>query len=345
MIADPNILELFFPFEREVGLYRAPIHSYEEFTKYIDQNNGIHDCVVSLYPRSGAINKIVFDIDSKRHPGKALETACRLYLHFSEQGYRVFPVFSGRKGYHLHFMAVSVIPESVPKGKALLKASSTMLLSKAFAEDPHQLLKGGIAKYVDTSVVGDLRQIIRVPNTLRPYKPSSSNPGEPWSTQSWCVFLPETFFNMSQSEILDYAKEPHLQRYSNTRLLDLHDLASPILDDLIIEESSLPQSRPLPHLEGEGLLSHRILKTLMRPCLWNRINEYNPSDTVRLATTADLLSLGFDTSQILSFYSSLNWIDFDSTITAQRIEKCKNLHSYACKTLRYHGIPRCCCIG
>jgi len=330
MIDDPLLMELFYPFKRTVGLYRSPVSSYSQFKDYVDRNNGIRDCFCSVYPSNLVVDKIFIDIDNKTHPKDVVDVAARLFESILYKGVRVVPTFSGRKGFHIIIRTEKLSPQDCPNLKGVLKAASVVLIASAMGEDPKDLARGGLSSYVDPRTIGDLQRIMRIPNTLRPP-----------DNKLWCVPLPTCFPSMSIDDILEYASEPHIQSYPETRLANLVELAKPIISEFP-DIAVAPYTTPVVDV-GEGLLSASVIRKLMRPCLWNRINDPNPSHDVRLAATADLLNLGYSPDQLVEFYSRLGWVDFSHELTAKAVKRCVNLHPYSCKTLRFKGIPKVCC--
>ena len=332
MIDDPRLMELFYPFNRSVGLYRSPIQTYEQFREYIDRNNGIRDCFASVYSSDGYIDKIFFDIDSKTHFSSVRDSAVMLYQHLTSKGYRCIPVFSGRKGFHIHLLLKREQYDSQAKAKSLLKSASISIIADAFGIEVSKLLNGELSRYVDPTTIGDVSRIMRIPNTLRPPQ-----------NDLWCVPLPESFPSMSESELTKYAKEPHILDYTNQERPRLKDLASSVIDKIDIKEQH--KAFVNPGVACDALVVDDVVKHVVRPCLYNRIHDANPSHTVRLAMSADMLNLGYSQEQVVDYFSRLGWVDFNRRRTADAVKQCSGLNSYSCKTLRLNNIPKVCCLG
>jgi|GEM_PF-3941021 len=171
---------LFGDFPREVGNpTRRTVYNRRQFERFIEENNGIRDCFVSVNPL-GRFTEIFFDFDGPR----ALEETKRLYNFLSERKYPVIPVVSGKKGYHIHLLI-----KGDGEGREMLRSVTWGILHEAFGKNPLS---------VDTKVIGDARRLCRIPNTLRP--PENRN---------WCTYLPVDFVDMDEKQIIEYSKKPH----------------------------------------------------------------------------------------------------------------------------------------
>lgn len=323
-IIDRLTLMLFGEFPREVGNpKRRNIYNVYQFEKFIVENNGIRDCFVSIYPKSGVVDKIFFDLDGK----DSLRYAKKLFGYLQGNGYSTVIIASGKKGYHIHLL---LKPSSYFNAKEILTKVTHSILFSAFGKDKKAWA------HIDPHIIGDVRRLCRIPNTLRP--PENRN---------WCVPLPsDRFLDMDEVEVANYIKKPHFSDYvPNGTRPKLTDFPMEEEDDDFIYEAFKTESKSY---SPEFLKRHNeFLANILRPCLYNRIITEHPSHAVRVATTVDLLKVAnLTVDQIVEIYSKLGWEDWDERITRQQIESCKKLKPYGCKKLRQLGIPtKGCCIG
>lgn len=317
---DKTTLKLFGKFPREVGNpARTIVRNQKGLENFITNNNGLNDCFVSCYPESGELDKISFDLDGKG----ASSEAKQLYKELLSQDFFVVPVVTGKKGFHLH---IRLTPKEYnDDGKQLLLNATLKILEDAFGVNDKAELN---CKTVDSHSFGDIRQLIRIPNTLRP--PENRN---------YCTYLPpDSFLDMTDEEIAEHMKSTHSYKFNNgdylptlnefpeTKVKSKIYLKEQIADDLKITAKS------------------RILKNVLRPCLYRHITSSNPRHDVRVAVTVDLLNF-FTPTQIFNMFHQLNWKDWDPKTTKYQIEECRGYHSYSCKTLIAKGLPKECCVG
>jgi hypothetical protein len=188
---------LFGEFPREVGTpVRQTIYSEKQFEDFIARHNGKSDCFVSVYPNNLKITEIFFDFDG----AGALGDAKQLYTFLTERGYPVIPVASGKKGYHLH-----VLVKGNGGDKEQLRLVAWSIIYTAFGEK---------RPTVDEKVVGDLRRLCRIPNTLRP--PENLN---------YCTYLPpNVFVKMTERDVAEHIKSPHHYEYDMVGIPTLSEL-------------------------------------------------------------------------------------------------------------------------
>ena len=297
-------MKLFTRFPREVGLYRKIVKSYRAFRDYIIKNNGVNDCYTSLYDINFTIDKVFFDFDGKG----ALETAKTLYEHLYTKGYPVIPVITGKKGFHIYLL---VKPDGYTKRD--LTIASYSILYSVFGEE--------LPPSVDTHVLGDIRRLVRIPNTLRPPE-----------NLTWCSYLPPDFHELRESEIYSYQKAPHDFEYPLRPL--------PSLSEFINKEIKLP---PYDDVQEQNNFScgkaDSLILECLRPCLAKLITLRNPPHYARVAVTVDLLNAGFTDKQILEFFKTLNWIDFKEPVTLRYIKALRRhkYRPYSCKKLKILG--------
>ena len=349
MKLDRTTIKLFSPFFREVANpKRRLIKGVWEFLRFIEQNNGVNDCYIDLYPWpfNGLIDKLFFDVDGINGYGEALPYAQKFYEFLTEEkGLSVIPVASGKKGFHLY---VLLKPRKYENAKELLYKVEYSLIVECFGNvkavtvtdakgKDHPTLRNerGLI-YFDPKVIGDVRRFVRVPNTLRP--PENLN---------YCTYLPpDGFLRMTERTVAEHMKEPHVYDYNlDGDFPALHELE--VLPDLEARlkcrNGDFAVHAPKMDLAPKNVL--KFLKPLLRPCLYNRITQPEPRHAVRVAVTVDLLQAGLSKDTIFNIYKALGWRDWDPDITRYQIEHCEYLKPYSCAKLRRLGIPRECCVG
>ena len=346
---------LFSPFNREVGNpKRQPIWSRDNYDRFIADNNGVNDCFVSTFalPTNGQgwfIDKITLDFDGK----PAFDDSQRVFTFITGKGLDIQPIASGVKGIHLHTLLRPHEYLTELDAKTALKAITYGLLEKIFGKlsqgselDPNT---GKLVFYlyadeedsrklgIDPKILGDTRRLIRIPGTMRPPE-----------NNSYCVSLdPAKFLSYSWLDVVRLCKTEQSIPFRMTKrpysLVELPKIFSfkPRWEEFKANEQSglMPPLKPV-----DAPTSLRALELLLRPCLMRNLMVAEPRHDARVAATIDLLK-AFDTHQIATYYSKLNWVDFNYDITVAQIESCKKYNSYSCKRLKALSIPRECCIG
>ena len=309
---DPNISILFSPFSREIANpIRQRINTERQFQDFISQNNGVHDCFTSVYANDFTIDKLFFDFDGYN----AYTESQKVYDYVTNKLHvPIIPIASGKKGIHLHILTK---PVKIPDPRRLIRNAQLYILVESLGKEIHS---------ADSHVIGDVRRICRIPNTLRPPE-----------NKSYCTFLPEDWVKMSELDILLHVKQQHSYHYN----LDEQPLDIQALPEV---EVDLPREDPTQnHINVQGK-EQPFLKSVLRPCLYNNIIAKNPRHDIRTAATIELLEF-LSESQVLNIYSQLGWFDFDSDLTRYHIHKCKTLEHYSCDRLKQLSIPRVCCVG
>ena len=322
MKLDATTQMLFSPFDREVANpKRWRIHTEDEFIKFIDQNNGASDCYSSIYPADGAVDKIFFDIDSPNGITGSIDESRRLYSWLLSKGYNVIPVLSGKKGFH-HYLLLK--PKQYDNSKSLLTRATLSILSECFGYGEDGVIK---TTMVDPHIVGDVRRISRIPNTLRPPE-----------NLTWCTYLPADWVKMTTAELVSQMKSPRTYDYdldgTFPTLEDFPDPPAEIMDWKLVE--SIEPAHPIK--------GNTFLKNLLRPCLYRHMMLDHPGHSVRVAATVDLLGF-YEPGEIFEMYKSLGWSDWDPELTMEQIVSCRSLSPYGCKKLKQLGIPEACCVG
>jgi hypothetical protein len=280
-----RVIELFNRFPREVGIKREIVHNINEFNKYIQLNNGIKNVYTSLYDINLYIDKVFFDIDNQ-DLSKAKEDTITLIKRLNEYELPYIVLFSGKKGFHVY---IPTNPWQAPNLETARYVLKTIQNS----------LSNGI-KSVDKHVIGDVRRLVRVPNTL--------------NKNNYCVPLPDTFIYWDVVKIIDYAKSPHDINY-DVKPVDVRQLADFDFDYIQHNiDIDLPKRWELPS-------SFKLVIPLIRPCLAQKlIEDRDPPHMVRLALVTELMWLGFNQEQVYHVIRELNWKDFNPKITRYHIK-------------------------
>jgi len=192
---------LFSPFFREVGNpYRRVIRSYQEFLRFVNQNNGIRDCFVSVYDLNYRIDKIFFDLDYLD-----IKTAWRFYEFVTEElNLSCVPIASGKKGFHFYVLFKPKRFKQLDEAIATIRKVAFTIIDEGKFYVKHDGFKRSI---FDTKVIGDLRRMTRIPNTMRT------------ECRTYCTYLPPDFGYMSLDDLLNHIKEPHEYEYQVKRTI------------------------------------------------------------------------------------------------------------------------------
>jgi len=340
--------QLFPNFPREIAFpWRKTVYSLLEFKREVQNNQGINDIYTSIYGSNFLINKLFFDLD---YGDDVLGDAKKIVNFCNEQGYQSIPIVSGKKGYHIYIIVKPQIHKE--KSKINLLTAHYSILNSVFGEFKRQMhtLKSGKTVSIlrtkdriigpDPQICGDVRRIARVPNTLRP--PENIN---------YCTYLPpDEFLDMSNDDVMIHKKSPHSYK---TRI-DYRN--APNLTDFKYEFDEMPNFDKWTPIESNKELvvfgnPSSYLKGLLRPCLYRHMITIHPADTIRFASTLDLLTYtDLTPKEITSLYSVLGWEDFDREKTYNKIKNIQqNVLSgrykpWPCQKLVSMNIPRICCV-
>lgn len=294
---------LFNRFPREFGRGRTTVNSYDELVRRIELHNGLRDVFVSLYDTNFVIDKIFFDIDSKNLNRAFFDTRI-LIGRIEKCGYPYIPVFSGRKGFHIY---IPIMPWKAPN----LETAKTIL------RDIQEKLAGDIES-ADKHVFGDIRRLVRYPNTL--------------NGNNYCVPLPHDFVYWDVEKIVEYSKTRHDIEYEFDVLPSIEAMTDLDLRDYDTNRSFKTIFRY--DLPGRFRLASRLL----RPCVAQLLAvDRDPPHEIRMDLVAELMWLGWSEEKILEVIRDLNWIDFDPNITMYQIKQIfrKRYLPLSCKRIRY----------
>ena len=307
---DPLTLQLFGQFPREVANpSRTVVHDLQGLKTFLIYNEGVRDCYTSLYPLSGEIDKILFELDGY---ARALEDAKNIYSYLTNLGEVVVPVASGKKGIHLYHLLRPKKYGTEEETKRILHGKTYSILISVFGETDYNKTT------VDTCTIGNVRQIIRLPNTRRPPR-----------NNSWCTYLPPGFMDSEWLDVINWTKMPHHMDRVPAPTSTLDDIPDPSIE---IEGPQLNNLDTAIPISGNW-----FLEGVLRPCLYRGIMQPNPPHEVRVATTIDLL-VSCSPHEILQIYSDLGWVDFNADETMTQIKSCSKYERYECPTLKRKGV-------
>ena len=310
MLDKPTSL-LFHSYPREIGKKRSLVRDEREFISKIDLLNGVDEVFTNVNSVDGTMDKVFIDFDGP----SALAESQQVYQFLLSNNIPSIPVASGKKGIHLY---VLFKPRRGQDNKeTLFKATKSLFISAL----------GEHNKSVDPHVVGDLRRLCRVPNTLRPPE-----------NLAYCTFLPPSkgFLEMKPIDLCWYIKGTHT--YPTEDYLGKNGF--PTFEEVILPEVEKQKITftVVPSIVPDKVyVDDEHLKQLLRPCLYRLLTVEEPRHHVRLAVTADLLLMDYTPDEILNMFRGLKWIDWDEDITRTQINSCKPIHTPK-KTLKNMGI-------
>jgi len=170
-----RVEDLFARFPRDVfdfvngKGFRRPIYTPDELKKFVELLNGVKPVYVSLYDHSFVIDKVFFDFDSETDLSLAFEDVKAFVKRLEDHNYQYISLFSGRKGFHVYVLMKPWHPPNTETAKAVLR-------------DVQHSLAGDLAT-CDRNVFGDVKRLVRYPNTL--------------NKSCYCVPLPRDFVDLS----------------------------------------------------------------------------------------------------------------------------------------------------
>lgn len=341
-ILDKTTRLLFSKFPREVDRKRKPVENEQQFQQYIERTNGFDDCFTSTYPNCGQIiDKISTDFDQQQNNQVNINDLTSAFCRFLlSNNIKYIPVITGKKGFHVH---VLLKPKcySNGSGKDSLYAVTLHFIEQTFGKHlANQYIKEDL---VDVHLIGNVRSLIRIPNTLRPP-----------DNMTYCTYLPTNFFDYEKEELVAWSKSQHYIDYEidTTKLPTLEDLIKRFninieqykqQRQLISEELVVSSGTDIRPLLQNVKNMNAFLKMFLRPCVHYNIVKPNPKHDARVVAAIDLISSGFNIKEVIYIFSRLEWVDFDYYETEKQTTFCSRYHRYGCKTLRKLKIPTLCC--
>ena len=320
---DLTTLRLFPDFPRELGNPRRKLYSSaDKLEEFIYENDGKTDVFIAIYNTKNFVDKIFFDIDSQNLKA-ALKVAQIFFTYLKSEDYTIIPICTASKGFHLYIIIEPFRYDLTEvEMKKQLRLVQLELIYECFGEIPVEF---------DRHVMGNLRQLARIPNTLR----------HPDNVKR-CVYLPYINFDkLTIKQVIKLTRKKQSYDYPINKMPKLFDF------EIQEEVKKIRLSHEIDLIEGQSgfeRVRSDFLKNIIRPCLYRHLTlSPEPLHITRVAATIDLLRF-FNTDEIIEMYRQLNWVDWDEDITRDQINSCKGLDPYFCPTLISNNIPKWCCI-
>jgi len=341
MPLDSVTTQLFCRLPRSVGNpNRHDVFSVKDIEDFIKQNEGQTDSLfISLYPSNSLIDKMFFDAD---YGDFIFEDFVQLFDYAIKNNLNPIPLITGLKGsrkeprFHLYTRLTPHIYGL--EAKILLYKSQMKILTDVFGDFDKVMvdrrekykLPGKTGRYIafDPTATGDIKRIVRIPQTRR-----LSNP------QTYCTYLPLDFPSMTKRDLLEHCMSKHTYTYPplEKRLLltdNFFDFDLPQRE--VINLDSRKECLRVPKATN--------LKFLLRPCVFNAVNHIHPSYKLRSIATVDLYDIGFNEEQITQLFSELGWEDFNEETTRLKVNYyCSGYRNgvkpTGCQKLRELGVP------
>ena len=299
---------LFSSFPREIGYYngkfRNRVYDESEFKRYITLMNGLENVYVSVYDvENYVIDKVVFDIDSSSIE-KSKQAVISLLDRLRDDGIDdVIVVFSGYKGFHVYVLVKKFNTPDFSFKIALLR-------------DVEDKYADGI-KEIDRHLVGNLKALIRVPNTIH------------IKTGLFSVVVDDIRrFRIKDARFVkEFDRE--VKKYD---IKDMYDIE-------YVEHSDMYERNGTSvKLEGSHEIKDvSLLKNLIRPCVYKHITEHGePDHMIRTDFVSELMFLGYSEEDVVKVISKLGWIDYDERKTRYHVRKIyeKGLYPMTCKEIK-----------
>ena len=338
---DSTTYKLFGKFPREIATPKRRLaFNRKDFEKFIETNSGITDCYTSVYPLNLEIDKQFYDFDGVFNGIEdSLPFAQKFYRYLYEYDYSPIPVASGKKGFHIYNR---LEPSFYDNPKELLTNAGYYLLRAVFGRvwTESVTVRGKVTPvlrneegliFCDPRIIGDVRRITRIPNTLRP--PENRN---------WCTYLsPDKFLDMNVEDVARHCKSTHVYDYKEKKLPLLTDFEISEREKIVIpkEYSHIKDENNIDKLDIRPENPLPILKGVLRPALYRGLTKSEPAHDVRIACAIDLLEI-FTPSTVLHIYSKLKWKDFSYGLSDYYIRDIIDKHykNYGNKRLEELGI-------
>ena len=325
-----NTDPLFYPFfPREIGIphgayfQRRTYATFSEFFERIDKarwsKKQIYAGVYALDNEKVVIDRIAFDIDAPSLI-TAKKVALKLCSILNDLDLQPVIVFSGRKGFHVYafFTAKQM-------NKAFARCITRLLCLELTKELPEK-------KFVDTHFFGNIRGMLRVPNTLH---------------SSHHYAIPLTQEELTRYDIMDIVRRARSVR-------DIDEIERD--DRTVIDIADEVQIQTIRHTnnnysiqgaEDVGEIGMDIIRELVRECVIDELlTSSEPAHILRFDFVSELMCAGFSEEDVLGIfirYFSF-WDDFDIEETRYQIHHIFQ-HKYlplSCSKLReYVRCRRC----
>lgn len=328
---------------------RSVVLSQKELDMFIRKYSGVQDLYIGSFIYKGDIgstivDKIPYDFDDE-HSEYALKLTKWLYEH--EIGYVTVGTHFDR--YHVYVpiypqrmtplelqeAQLSLLEQAEIYRKICGKCGSAITIASGYCNVCRDNGSFYYQPMTDTHIIGDIRRVMRIPNTPRLPKQLG---GE---IICYCTYLPQNFYEMDKTLRYGILKQPHEMETPDFYPRPLFEIVKPLTR----------QFRSVVKLEDELDIFHeyvptdpllRFVQSILRPCIWKVLSSPNPPHFIRVAATIDLRDLDFSSMQIFDIFSRLNWIDWNPETCDYQISDILGktyLKRYSCTKIRGAGVP------
>jgi len=276
---------------------QIPVNSKSEVLELLGRYEGVYNCGISISTIKFGVPYLLyltfdFDSDNLRN---SWDDAKQLYDFVSDSGFDVYINFSGCRGFHV---LISTIPK--PYSKPQVRVAHKFF---------YDLLK---LKTCDKQLFGDIRRLIRIPDTIHAGK----------------------FIKKNGKWIRDREGSiSHIIKHSVGELLDLEEIVREEPDDIKM------------NFPSNGSFN---LHTHPYPCLEKHIKNEEPPQLIRYSYVAYLKDTGKTPEEIMEILinnhskgKKYEWSDWDLEYTYNQVkhitDDSKDYHPPRCETLKSLG--------
>jgi len=303
MLIDTGWLYLYEPFAcKEVSRGRKPINTVEDLIDYLRYYDTLDDCYISIYSYDKEkiiIDKLFFDFDGRE--GFVDAKLFNQKLH--EHKISFLPVASGSKGgihTYVPITPVLVDYECYEDLDNCISASDVLwstledLLRKLDLVDK----KGKLMLQGDTHVLGNPRQLAKIPQTIHP------------SWNRYCTYLPHDWFKtFTLNKLFEYIKKKHpfegtyvSKRYPTVEKKSNKNLFAGK------ERKKVPQTDFNASKQTEYM--YKYLEPFMRPKILENFLRYDAPHWARTAGICELIPHGFKEEELVKICAKIGWGDY-----------------------------------
>lgn len=330
MYIDGRTIDLFSPFDREVGNpNRQRIRTQEQFEKFVYLNNGVSvDVFTSVYPcnpwshkENHVIDKLFFDFDCnpKKHPDVTMQGVfddfCHFYEFLVDIGEQPIPVITGKKGYHLYIPLKPIRATKLDLWVATLSVLyESDLIRFQTDKSGRRLWESSLA--VDPTTIGDVEQLCRIPNTLR--APDNV---------FWCTWLPlerHDIRDMSVEDTFNWARRYHLRDDKCVRMRTVHDFATQELsffEDFKAKHAGSVFVGSLDELDDKEQMLFSMLSPYIPESVIIRVIHPEADHDSRVVTALAMLESGLSADFVVSLLQLIGWNDWNIGTCRYQVEQ------------------------
>jgi hypothetical protein len=233
-----------------------------------------------------------------------------------DDGHGALGVFTGF-GVHFHILTKAEVEPNV-----------------ALASMPQMYKEEEGLEHMDEQPVGDIWRLMRIPNVQRIEDEKA--------TGLWQVPLTrKEMEDITPADLLEYSSRPRRQVACESgvrREMDEYP-------DYIFSREAVPsedmEELPMEFSDAAPESVRYMLKEyLQMPCMYERIVQPDPDNIVRHNCAVLLLNVGFSVDEVVDIFSKLNWVDWDRSITREKVEYAheKGYSDMSCSTAMSKGL-------